>query len=96
MLWWVYVTPVEEVSEKKHCAEGVFSWCVQLISCSPPHGARSRGSGAVVWMAPGTAPTETRPLIAILVALRERKDTVNVQNHMMLRKIGTIETETSA
>lgn len=62
------VTPQEELSEKKHCAEGVFSWWVKLISPAPLHGACSEGSELGSGWHQVPLPSETAPVIVMPVA----------------------------
>lgn len=62
--------PLEELSEKEHCAVGVFSWWVKLVSPSAPHGACSRGSELWSGWHQRLLPLR-QPVIAILVAGRE-------------------------
>lgn len=65
------MTPLEKLSEKKHCAEGVFSWWVKLVSPAPPHGACSEGSELWSGWHQRPLPSETTPVIGMPVAQGE-------------------------
>lgn len=63
----------ERLTEKEHCAGRVFSWWVQLVSHSPPHGACSRVSKLPNCGVDGTrdCPVWTVPVTTMHVAQRE-------------------------
>ena len=68
------MTPREEQSEREHCVEGVFSWWVELVSRSPPHGACGRGMELWSGWHQRLSPTETIPLICTVCLERGRRN----------------------